>query len=97
MNHITFPKREWEDVKRRLEQRKIVSTIRVSDEYGKYHVGDVVNTEWGTRVKILTVKKIAGGIDELARRYEHFDELTEEMLGELRGYNEMEMITLSTV
>lgn len=52
MNIITFPKNEWNDVKSRLSEGKIVYTIRVDNdnEYGKYRAGDVLKTEWGLEV-----------------------------------------------
>lgn len=91
---ITFPKNEWDDIKNRLNQNKIVYTIRVSNEVGKFKVGDIVKTEWGMEVKILSVKKIKGGIEELKSAYKYFDQLTKEMLQELSEYNEMEIVTL---
>ena len=69
-------------------------TIRVDKEYGKYKTGDILKTEWGLEVKILSVKKVTGGIDGLKNKYEFFSELTKEMVKELSGYNKMEIISL---
>ena len=91
---ITFPKNEHGDVKARLNDNKIVYTIRVDSEYGKYKEGDVLTTEWGSTVKILSVKKINGGIEELRKEYRHFDQLTDGMINELRPFQDMEIISL---
>lgn len=91
---ITFPAGERDDVRERLDSGKTVWTVRVGDECGKFEAGDVVTTEWGTDVNIISVENIRGGIEELKRVYEHFNELTEDMVRELSGYDEMEIITL---
>ena len=44
---MNFPKKEWDDIKKRLNENKIVYTIRVGNEYGKYKVGDILKIEWG--------------------------------------------------
>jgi len=94
IKEITFPKKEWADIKLRLDSDKIVNTIRVSNEYGKFKSGDIAQTEWGTKTEILSVKKITGGIKELEKQYEYFKELTEDMIHELSNYDNMEIITL---
>lgn len=94
MKAITFPKNEWEDIKARLNEGKIVYTIRVGNEYGKYRVGDILETEWGSQVKILSVEKITGGLKALEDKYIHFNKLTEGIIKELSGYDNMEIITL---
>jgi hypothetical protein len=94
---ITFPKIEWDDIKTRLSEDKIVYTIRVSGEYDKYYEGDILMTEWGTKVKILSVKKITGGIKELKNEYQHFDQLTDEMIKELEPFQAMEIISMKMV
>lgn len=96
-NHssITFPKDEWEDIKSRLNEDKIVYTIRVSKDYGKFREGEIVETEWGSLVKILSVKKIKGGISELKNQYKYFKELSKERILELERYDKMEIIKLT--
>lgn len=94
---ITFPKNEWDNIKDRLENNKNVYTIRVSDETNKYHKNDVLLTELGDPalyVRVLSVKKIHGGIEELKKVYKYFDSLTSEMINELRDYQDMEIINL---
>jgi hypothetical protein len=97
MNIITFPKNEWDSIKSRFNDGKIVCTIRVSREYKKFKEGDVLKTEWGLEVRIMSVKKITGGISELKIKYKFFDELTEEMIQELSDYDKMEIISLGTI
>ena len=92
-NIITFPKDEWEDIRRRLDNNQVVWTIRVDKEYEKFKVGDVLDTEWNEKIEILSVKKINNGIKELEKEYQFFDKLTGEMLEELKPYNAMEIIS----
>ena len=96
MKLITFPKKEWNDVKSRLDNDKIVNTIRVGNEYGKFNVGDIAKTEWGLEIKIISVKKISGGVDGLKNEYKYFSELTKDMIKEISDYDDMEIITLSS-
>ena len=91
---ITFPKKEWGDIKNRLNKNKIVCTIRVDNEYEKYKVGNILKTEWGDDIKILSVKKVSGGLEELRKEYIFFDQLTEEMIQELSPFKYMEIISL---
>ncbi|MFA5128698.1 MAG: hypothetical protein WC445_01890 [Patescibacteria group bacterium] len=97
MNIISFPKNEWDSIKSRLNNGKIVYTIRVSNEYEKFKEGDILKTEWGLEVRIMSVKKITGGINELKIKYKFFDELTEEIIQELSGYDKMEIISLGAI
>jgi hypothetical protein len=91
---ITFPKKEWSDIKKRLNENKIVYTIRVGNEYGKYKVENILKTEWGDNIKILLVKKVSGGLEELQKEYKFFNQLTEEMIQELSPFKDMEIISL---
>ncbi|MDD4761837.1 MAG: hypothetical protein PHZ25_02350 [Candidatus Pacebacteria bacterium] len=97
MNTITFSKNEWENIKSRLDNGKFVYTIRVDKELGKYNEGDVLRTEWGKEIKIISVKKINGGIDGLKSEYQFFNELTEKMMDELKDYDKMEIISLMEI
>lgn len=94
---ILFPKDEWNDIRARLDDGKVVYTVRVSDEYGKYKEEDVLVTEWGSKVEIISVKRISGGIKELERVYPYFDQLTDEMIKELIPFDDMEIISLKMV
>lgn len=93
---ITFPEIEWDDIKNRLNEGKIVYTIRVGNEYNKYYEGYTLMTEWGSKVKILSVKKITGGIQELEKEYPYFNQLTSEMICEIKPFKDIEIISLNT-
>jgi hypothetical protein len=64
---ITFPKNEWADIQKRLNENEIVYTIRVDKEYEKYSIGDTLVTEWNTKIKILSVKK-HGRVGRITKR-----------------------------
>ncbi|MDD4804255.1 MAG: hypothetical protein PHN69_03700 [Candidatus Pacebacteria bacterium] len=91
---ITFPKNEWGDIQRRLNENKVVYTVRVDNEYGKYKIGDILETEFGNSVQILSVKKITAGLEELQKEYQYFDQLTEEMIKEILPFKNIEIISL---
>ena len=93
---ISFPKDEWDAIEARIAEGKVSFTIRVSNELGKYSEGSVYITEWGRRVKILSVKRISDGIKELENAYEHFSELTPAMVKALSPFQNMEIITFLT-
>jgi len=54
---ITFPKREWKDIKEILKEKGTCSTTRCCKELNKYKVGEIYKTPWGDLVKIVKVKK----------------------------------------
>lgn len=91
---ITFPKQEWNDIKKRLKSDKCVYTIRVSSELGRYKKDMILVTPWGENIKIMSVKTIKNGISQLKIEYEFFDELTKDMLSDLSKYEDMEIIVL---
>lgn len=95
-NLITFPRNEWDNIKSRLNNAKTVYTIRAGNEYEKYKIGDVKVTEWGSKIKIISIKKIKGGINELKKEYEFFSEIGKDSIQELMPYREMEIISLDT-
>jgi len=86
---ITFPKDEWNSVKRRLNEGKKVHSIRVDKEYGKYKLGQIYKTEWGQLVKVIGIKRLKS-INE----YLYFNELTPEQSEYLKNKNKLEHITI---
>ena len=94
MKHITFPKSEHDGIMSRLAEGKPVYTVRVSSECGKYAERDVLRTEWSSLVRVVSVKKITGGIRALEEEYIHFPELAQDMLSELTAHEDMEIILL---
>ena len=94
---ITFPKSEWPDIKTRLAKSKVVFTIRVSQEFDKYKEGEILVTEWGEKVQILSVKKLSGGIEELEKEYEYYSDISAEMISEIRPFKEIEIISIKAL
>ena len=91
-NIITFPKNEWIDIKKRLNDNNTVSTIRIHKEFGKYKKGTVYKTEWGDTIKILDVKKINN-----IKQYEFYKDLTQDMLNQIGNVNKLEVIKLRKI
>ena len=94
MNKIYFPERELADIKDRLDSDKDLYSIRVSEEYSKYREGDILMTEWGERLSVVSVRKISGGIESLKREYPFFNELDDNMLAELSPYSDMDIVLM---
>lgn len=56
MKSISFPRREWNSIKREL-RKNVISTVRCCKELGKYKKGDICKTPWGDLIKIASVKQ----------------------------------------
>jgi hypothetical protein len=97
MNLITFPQQEWSDIQTRFNSNQFVYTIRVDREYGRYEVGLRLKTEWDSVVEVRAVQKVSDCLAELQQAYPYYTELTTEMLQELNGYSEMDIIILQAV
>jgi hypothetical protein len=69
---ITFPLKEICDLKARLNTTGKIGTTRISDEFGIYHVGDTVSSEFG----LLQVTHVISG-KKLAD-HPYYNELTQE-------------------
>lgn len=54
---ITFPKREWKDIRKILDKKGVNSSTRCCKELNKYKVGNIYKTPWGGLVKIVKVKR----------------------------------------
>lgn len=54
---ITFPKKEWGNLKIALAANAPCSTVRCCKELGKYRTGQVWKTPWGDLIKIVKVKR----------------------------------------
>ncbi len=53
---MSFPKREWENVARRL-RRNSCSSVRCCNQLGKYKVDGIYSTPWGDVIKIEEVTR----------------------------------------
>lgn len=97
MNIITFPEMELGDIKKRFKKDLPVYSVRVSDERGKYSAGERLMTEWGDMVAVVGKKEVSGGLPGLKSAYEYFDELDDKMIGELKGYEDMDILTIRKI
>ena len=77
---ISFPKDEIP----KLKKQKTFVTTRVSDDYDKYHRGDVVITPWNVKYRII--KRI--NIDNI-KKHPYYNELTEDQKKFLSKYNKI--------
>lgn len=57
MKFISFPRREWNYIKRELRKRGFSTTVRCCKEPGKYKKGDICKTPWGDLIQIIGVKR----------------------------------------
>ena len=89
---ITFPKKEWSSIKKRLNSGKVVYTIRVYVERHKYVENNVYQTEWGTAVQVISVNEIKS-INE----YEFKEYLDDEMKKDIGGARKLEVIALKKI
>ena len=79
---MTFPREEWEDIRRQLDTRGWCGTTRVEREYekwSKHNVGDVVDSDVG-RIRIISMQHL-----DDALRDHPFREENEKWAGWLKG------------
>lgn len=88
LNSISFPKNEWGHIKDRLNSGKDVVTLRVENELGKYKVGKIYRTPWGTEVEVVDKKTGIG-----AEHHQFKDKITSEQMSQVKG-KDSEYITL---
>lgn len=56
LNLITFPKEEYESIRKDLDRNGYCYTTRVSNEIGKYAIGSLYKTPWGETIIIDGIK-----------------------------------------
>jgi len=54
---MSFPKREWKDIKKILAETGKCSTVRTCFELDKYRSGQIWETPWKDKVKIIKVNR----------------------------------------
>ncbi len=96
MKHITFPEDEESKIEQNLRDNGEVWTIRVSKEYGKYHLGEILGSIFGNLV-VEKIFKIDGGIDELREKYIYFSEIEQSDVKVLERYEKMNVICLRKI
>jgi len=89
---ITFPKTEHAAIKQRFQTRNPVYTVRVDKEYDQYKAGEILETEWGSLVKVVSVEKIKD-----IKKYKYFNELTFKQVKFLKKYNKLDIVELTYV
>ena len=52
---MSFPEREWVDIKKQLKKIGACSTVRSCYQLDKYKKGEVYATPWGDEIKITKV------------------------------------------
>lgn len=86
VKNISFPRSE---VKRLKTQIQIITT-RVSDDYDKYQLGDIVKTPWGAVYKVVGRRSISSVV-----QHPYKDELTDKQVEELKKYDKLAVLTLA--
>lgn len=87
--HITFPKDEHKTILKGLETKNYFYTIRVDKEYNKYHIGDILNSDIGVKLKVLDVKNIKD-----IKEYQFYEYLTPSMIEYLTQFKKLNVIKL---
>ena len=86
MKKISFPGSEIEKLKK---QDRIVTT-RVSEDYDKYQLGDIVETSWKDQYKVIGRKNIS-----CLSQHPYESELTDDQREELSKHDKMAVLTLA--
>jgi hypothetical protein len=60
---ISFPKREWQNIKKNLATTGQSSTVRSCFEYGKYKLRGIYQTPWGNLIKIIKIQRFTRAED----------------------------------
>lgn len=75
-----------------LKGRMTIWTTRVSDDFDKFDIGDVVETPWGEKYRVQLFKVIYDVED-----HPFYDELTDEQIDFLSRFDEMKVLKLVEV
>ncbi|MFZ5955096.1 MAG: hypothetical protein ACOYT4_01620 [Nanoarchaeota archaeon] len=54
---MSFPEKEWQDIKAQLRELDHCSTIRSCYELNKYKRGQIFQTPWGDKIRIIKVER----------------------------------------
>jgi hypothetical protein len=87
--NIDFPIDEHDDLLRRIKSNKNIYTTRVSEECGKYKLGDAYGSNLGCDLKVVNIE-IFNDLEE----HPFLDELTEKQIDELENFDRFELIEL---
>ena len=80
IKYINFPKTEHDDYLKRLNEKQIIYTTRVSKEAGRYSINEIYDSPFG-RLKIIS-------LEHFKKLEEHpfLNELNETQMLELNNY-----------
>jgi hypothetical protein len=87
--NIDFPIDEHDDLLRRIKSNKNIYTTRVSEECGKYKLGDTYGSNLGFDLKVINIE-LFNDLEE----HPFLDELTEKQIDELDNFDRFELIEL---
>ncbi|MFH1607646.1 MAG: hypothetical protein ABIA78_00780 [archaeon] len=99
MKPIPFPEDEIDDIKKRINKKENIFTIRCSKEFNKYNEGDLLKTGWGDALKVVDVKK-AKSFVELREKFEHFNTAMKkhpDKMSEIKKFKDFDIIELRSV
>lgn len=85
---IHFPS---EEIKKLQYQNKIITT-RVSKEYGRYQVNEIVQTPWLENYTVYSIQKINN-----VKQHPFYSFLTEQQIQLLSKYKRIEILTLEKI
>ena len=82
---IDFPSEEIKT----LKERSCIITTRVSREYNRYSLGDIVQTPWGKTYVVNKIEKING-----IKNHPFYHELTPKQIQLISKYKKIDVLTL---
>lgn len=85
IKRIDFP---LEEIKQ-LKNRPYIITTRVSQEYNRYHQGDVLETPWEGRYIVDKIEKING-----IKNHPFYHDLTTKQIQLISKYKKIDVLTL---
>jgi len=89
LKKITFPKEEHSEIIDHLQNNKYLFTTRVSKEYDKYKVNDVLLSDIGYFFSVYSVDKINN-----VKNHPYYKFLTSEQIKIISKYNKIDILKL---
>ena len=94
---ISFPKTEWESIKKQLKRTGYVYTTRVSNEYMKYDLGKIYKTPWGESLEVVEAKELIGFFSKPVFAHPFLSELSKEQINLLSKYDRLDIVKLGVL
>jgi hypothetical protein len=86
---ITFPKSEHKSLIKRLKNNKQIITTRVSNEFDKYNINDILFSDLGYELKVLKIKNYQN-----IKEHPYYNELTKSQIDLIDKYSQFQVIWL---